>query len=188
VEGLPTTCPEPPRSLCTDEVVPGTLARPAPRPQTDGILESSLYVSDVPRSVPFYQETFGFAVISEFGERGCAMQAGKSQVLLLFRKGASRAISSPHDGTANYISRLQSQPPNWPTGSRCCKREGSQWKRSASGIRAAGGSIFETGSPFNRTRHAGHLVGVLKIVGTASLHRRGSRARHFLPSTLSYWA
>jgi len=68
------------------------------RPKTDGILESSLYVSDVPRSVRFYQETFGFSVISEFGERGCAMQAGTRQVLLLFKKGASRAISSPHDG------------------------------------------------------------------------------------------
>jgi catechol 2,3-dioxygenase-like lactoylglutathione lyase family enzyme len=68
------------------------------RPKTNGILESSLYVSDVPRSVRFYRETFGFAVISEFGERGCAMHVGTRQVLLLFRKGASRAISSPHDG------------------------------------------------------------------------------------------
>ncbi len=67
-------------------------------PKTDGILESSLYVSDVPRSVRFYQEIFGFPVISEFGERGCAMHAGPSQVLLLFKKGASRAITSPHDG------------------------------------------------------------------------------------------
>jgi len=67
-------------------------------PKTNGILESSLYVSDLPRSVRFYQETFGFSVISEFGERGCAMQAGAHQVLLLFKKGASRAIQSPHDG------------------------------------------------------------------------------------------
>ena len=67
-------------------------------PKTNGVLESSLYVSDLPRSVRFYQETFGFSVISEFGERGCAMQAGAHQVLLLFKKGASRAIQSPHDG------------------------------------------------------------------------------------------
>ena len=67
-------------------------------PKTDGILESSLYVSDVPRSVRFYQETLGFTVIREFGERGCAMHAGPRQVLLLFKKGASRTISSPHDG------------------------------------------------------------------------------------------
>jgi catechol 2,3-dioxygenase-like lactoylglutathione lyase family enzyme len=52
----------------------------------------------VPRSVRFYEETFGFHVISEFGERGCAMHAGTRQVLLLFKKGASRATQSPHDG------------------------------------------------------------------------------------------
>jgi catechol 2,3-dioxygenase-like lactoylglutathione lyase family enzyme len=68
------------------------------RPKTDGILESSLYVSDVLRSVRFYEATFGFRVISEFGERGCAMHAGPRQVLLLFKKGASRATQSPHDG------------------------------------------------------------------------------------------
>jgi catechol 2,3-dioxygenase-like lactoylglutathione lyase family enzyme len=68
------------------------------RPKTDGILESSLYVSDVTRSVRFYQDTFGFRVISDFGERGCAMLAGARQLLLLFKKGASCAIQSPHDG------------------------------------------------------------------------------------------
>src|SRR5580704_11564511 len=67
-------------------------------PKTDGILESSLYVSDVARSVRFYQETFGFRVMVDFGERGCAMQAGTRQVLLLFKKGASRAMETPHDG------------------------------------------------------------------------------------------
>ena len=67
-------------------------------PKADGILESSLYVSDLPRSIRFYQETFGFPVISDFGERGCAMRAGQCQVLLLFTKGASRAIPTPHDG------------------------------------------------------------------------------------------
>jgi catechol 2,3-dioxygenase-like lactoylglutathione lyase family enzyme len=67
-------------------------------PKTDGIVESSLYVSDVSRSSRFYEEIFGFRVISNFGERGCAMHAGARQVLLLFKKGASRAIQSPHDG------------------------------------------------------------------------------------------
>jgi catechol 2,3-dioxygenase-like lactoylglutathione lyase family enzyme len=66
-------------------------------PKTDGIVESSLYVNDLARSVRFYEETFGFRVISDFGERGCAMEAGPRQVLLLFKKGASRTIQSPHD-------------------------------------------------------------------------------------------
>jgi catechol 2,3-dioxygenase-like lactoylglutathione lyase family enzyme len=67
-------------------------------PKTDGIVESCLYVSDLPRSVRFYEETFGFRVISDLGERGCAMHAGPRQVLLLFKKGASHTIQSPHDG------------------------------------------------------------------------------------------
>jgi len=67
-------------------------------PKTDGILESSLYVDDLARSIRFYEDVMGFRVVSNFGERGCAMEAGPHQVLLLFKKGASRAIQSPHDG------------------------------------------------------------------------------------------
>ena len=67
-------------------------------PNTEGILESSLYVADVARSAGFYEKIFGFQVISDFGERGCAMKAGTRQVLLLFKKGGSRDMLSPHDG------------------------------------------------------------------------------------------
>lgn len=67
-------------------------------PKSEGILESSLYVNDVVASARFYEKIFGFRVISDFGERGCAMQACDRQVLLLFKKGGSRAIVSPHDG------------------------------------------------------------------------------------------
>jgi catechol 2,3-dioxygenase-like lactoylglutathione lyase family enzyme len=67
-------------------------------PRSEGILESSLYVSDVTASARFYETIFGFRVISDFGERGCAMRAGDRQVLLLFKKGGSRDIVSPHDG------------------------------------------------------------------------------------------
>jgi catechol 2,3-dioxygenase-like lactoylglutathione lyase family enzyme len=67
-------------------------------PNTEGILESSLYVTDVARSAQFYEKIFGFQVISDFGERGCAMKAGTRQVLLLFKKGGSRDMRSPHDG------------------------------------------------------------------------------------------
>ena len=55
-------------------------------PNTEGILESSLYVIDVAHSVQFYKKIFGFQVISDFGERGCAMRAGSRHVLLLFKK------------------------------------------------------------------------------------------------------
>jgi catechol 2,3-dioxygenase-like lactoylglutathione lyase family enzyme len=68
------------------------------RPKTDGILESALYVGDLGRSVKFYEDVFGFRVIKDFGERGCALEAGSRQVLLLFKKGGSVGITSPHDG------------------------------------------------------------------------------------------
>ena len=67
-------------------------------PKTEGLLESSLYVADAAASAEFYKKIFGFRVISDFGGRGCAMQAGDRQVLLLFKKGESRAIPTPHDG------------------------------------------------------------------------------------------
>jgi catechol 2,3-dioxygenase-like lactoylglutathione lyase family enzyme len=67
-------------------------------PNTEGILETSLYVTDVARSARFYEKIFGFRVIRDFGGRGCAMQAGNRQVLLLFKKGGSRATPTPHDG------------------------------------------------------------------------------------------
>ena len=44
-------------------------------PMTNGVLESSLYVADVRRSIHFYETIFGFQVISDFGGRGCAMKA-----------------------------------------------------------------------------------------------------------------
>lgn len=68
------------------------------RPKTEGLLETSLYVADVARSAAFYGKIFGFRVISDFGDRGCALEAGVRQVLLLFQKGASSAIPTPHDG------------------------------------------------------------------------------------------
>jgi len=67
-------------------------------PKSDGFLESSLYVKDVAASARFYATIFGFPIVNDFGKRGCAMKAGKRQVLLLFEKGGSLHIPSPHDG------------------------------------------------------------------------------------------
>jgi catechol 2,3-dioxygenase-like lactoylglutathione lyase family enzyme len=67
-------------------------------PSISGIVESALYVTDVQRSIEFYQDVLGFKLISDFGPRGCAMHAGGNQVLLLFKKGASVEAEFPHDG------------------------------------------------------------------------------------------
>jgi hypothetical protein len=70
-------------------------------PQMDGIVESALYVSARERGGALDSLLPGvarFSVISDFGERGCAMNAGTRQVLLLLKKGPSLGIPSPHDG------------------------------------------------------------------------------------------
>jgi catechol 2,3-dioxygenase-like lactoylglutathione lyase family enzyme len=85
-------------------------------PRSEGILESSLYVDDVIGSARFYEKIFGFRTIRDFGERGCAMQAGNRQVLLLFKKGGSRNIQSPHDGDGELhlaFAIPASELPSW---------------------------------------------------------------------------
>jgi len=63
-------------------------------PALGGILESSLYVEDLQRSVSYYQRIFGFELIESHSDRLRAMKAAPQQVLLLFKKGAS----PDHDG------------------------------------------------------------------------------------------
>lgn len=85
-------------------------------PKSEGLLESSLYVSDVARSMRFYEKIFGFRVVKDFGERGCAMQAGDRQVLLLFKKGGSRDMTTPHDGDGELhiaFAITASELPKW---------------------------------------------------------------------------
>ena len=60
----------------------------------DRLLESSLYVDDLARSVRFYESVLGLELIASDAERLRAMGVAGRQVLLLFKKGAS----SDHDG------------------------------------------------------------------------------------------
>jgi catechol 2,3-dioxygenase-like lactoylglutathione lyase family enzyme len=85
-------------------------------PAINGILESSLYVSELRRSIRFYEEILGFSLISDFGERGCAMHAGRGQVLLLFSKGASTEVPFPHDGEGEFhvaFAIARTELPRW---------------------------------------------------------------------------
>ena len=65
-------------------------------PDVNGIVESSLYVESVARSVQFYKRVFGFEPIDTDEKEGvtdqtrlCALRAGDRSVLLLFKKGAT---------------------------------------------------------------------------------------------------
>lgn len=57
-------------------------------PQVRGVLETSLYVSDLERSRGFYTLLFSFPVLLQ-DDRFCALNVGGSHVLLLFQKDVS---------------------------------------------------------------------------------------------------
>lgn len=63
-------------------------------PRLDSLLESSLYVEDLARSVRFYETVLGLELIASDAERLRAMGVAGRQVLLLFKKKAS----TDHDG------------------------------------------------------------------------------------------
>ena len=75
------------------------------RPNLNGVLETSLYVEDLERSITFYQAIFGFETLAA-DERFCALNVQERQVLLLFKRGATISpivipggTIPPHDGT-----------------------------------------------------------------------------------------
>ena len=124
-------------------------------PKTAGILETSLYVDDVDNSARFYEKIFGFEIISDFGGRGCAMQAGPRQVLLLFKKGASKSHSTPHDGEgqlhlafaidASELSRWQA----WLVENAVPIEDTTHWERGGVSVyfRDPDGHLLEVATP-----------------------------------------
>jgi len=66
--------------------------------EIDRVLEIALYVEDMGRAVEFYRRVFRFAVLAKSTEpdRLTALDVGKTQVLLLSKKGASvEAVATP---------------------------------------------------------------------------------------------
>ena len=81
------------------------MASPDSPPPVTGVLETALYVDDVDRSRRFYQDLFGFEVMIA-DERICALAVAGRDVLLLFKKGATRepvvfpgGVIPPSDGS-----------------------------------------------------------------------------------------
>jgi len=67
-------------------------------PTISGVLETSLYVDDLDRSALFYEKLFGFKrLVSD--DRLCALSVQGRQVLLLFKKGASKRAGETPGGT-----------------------------------------------------------------------------------------
>ena len=76
-------------------------------PRLDQVLETSLYVADLARSLSFYESVVGLRRL-QADERFGALEVPGRQVLLLFRRGGTtRPLSTPggvippHDGSGS---------------------------------------------------------------------------------------
>lgn len=74
-------------------------------PRLDGVLETALYVDDLPRARHFYETVLQLKPIFS-DHRLCAYDAGARTVLLLFKRGGSMETAvlpggtiPPHDGS-----------------------------------------------------------------------------------------
>lgn len=67
-------------------------------PTIAGLLETSLYVDDLDRSLRFFTSVLGLEVMTSFA-KGAALDAGRGGVLLIFTRGGSRADRTDERGT-----------------------------------------------------------------------------------------
>lgn len=78
-------------------------------PAIDGIVETILYVDDLPRAIAFYRDLLGFEPMTGDQTRFQAFRAGPAQVLLLFKRGGTLeptpvpgGVIPPHDGSGPH--------------------------------------------------------------------------------------
>lgn len=89
-------------------------------PALGRVLETSLYVDDLQRSIDFYERVFGFEKLMG-DDRFCALNVTNQQVLLLFVKGKTTmpitipgGVIPPHDGSGTthlaFSIPMESEP------------------------------------------------------------------------------
>jgi catechol 2,3-dioxygenase-like lactoylglutathione lyase family enzyme len=81
-------------------------------PKLDGILETSLYVDDLEKSMDFYTGVLGLDVVGSWDDRLSALRLADRQILLLCRKGASASMNpGGHDGDGRlHLALAVSKP------------------------------------------------------------------------------
>jgi len=78
-------------------------------PPINGVIETILYVDDLPRTVAFYREVLGFAPMTGDPARFQSFDSGAGRVLILFKRGGTLkptavpgGIIPPHDGAGPH--------------------------------------------------------------------------------------
>lgn len=94
------------------------MAAPALKP--NGVLETSLYVSDLERAARFYEETLGLKPMVR-DSRLVALDCGPASVLLLFKRGTTGETVKlpggeipPHEGEGRLHFAFAVEAGDWP--------------------------------------------------------------------------
>jgi catechol 2,3-dioxygenase-like lactoylglutathione lyase family enzyme len=130
-------------------------------PQLTGVLETSLYVADLERSIRFYLEVMQFQKLVG-DQRFGALQAARQQVLLLFKKGASTepmridgGVIPPHDASGQMhlafaVSAQELEPwERWLEQHQVVIESKVRWERGGQSIyfRDPDGHLLELVTP-----------------------------------------
>jgi catechol 2,3-dioxygenase-like lactoylglutathione lyase family enzyme len=130
-------------------------------PQLTGVLETSLYVEDLERSIRFYLEVMQFQKLVG-DQRFGALQAARQQVLLLFKKGASTepmridgGVIPPHDASGQMhlafaVSAQELEPwERWLEQHQVVIESKVRWERGGQSIyfRDPDGHLLELVTP-----------------------------------------
>jgi catechol 2,3-dioxygenase-like lactoylglutathione lyase family enzyme len=130
-------------------------------PQLTGVLETSLYVADLERSIRFYLGVMQFQKLVG-DQRFGALQAGRQQVLLLFKKGASTepmvidgGVIPPHDASGQMhlafaVSAQELEPwERWLEQHQVVIESKVRWERGGQSIyfRDPDGHLLELVTP-----------------------------------------
>ncbi len=85
-------------------------------PAVIGVIETALYVDDLPRAIAFYRSLFSFPVLQQ-DHRFCAFDVAGRSVLLLFLRGSSLeplklpwGTIPPHEGSGPWHIGLAIPP------------------------------------------------------------------------------
>jgi catechol 2,3-dioxygenase-like lactoylglutathione lyase family enzyme len=133
-----------------------------PDAEAERVLETALYVDDLPRARAFYEDSLGLPVLFANG-RMCAFDVGGKSVLLTFLRGASaEPMHTPggtipgHDGTGPLHMGFAVSAEELPAWEERLREQGILSRAEPLGPRAAPASIsgIRTGTCSNWRRRA----------------------------------
>jgi catechol 2,3-dioxygenase-like lactoylglutathione lyase family enzyme len=131
-------------------------------PPINGVIETILYVDDLPRATKFYETVLGLKPMVGDPERFLSIDSGAGRVLLLFKRGGTveptpvtGGVIPPHDGTGPHHIAFAIAAADYAAWVKRLKAHGvaieseTQWERGGLSVffRDPDGHLLELATP-----------------------------------------